>query len=154
MDRPIKIRHEEKQHTPRVGIRQRELVQHDEKQHTPRVGIRQRELVQHDEKQHTPRVGIRQRELVQHDEKLQPYPGNDGKVRTKFQVRNVPLFLIMAGSILLFGCRTVYKYLVAGMHSTPSGKSGGGGDNQKRLEEILNHYSAKSQSTRTALYDA
>ena len=44
-----------------MGIRQRELVQHDEKQHKPRVGIRQRELV-HDEKQHTPRVGIRQRE--------------------------------------------------------------------------------------------
>ena len=28
---PIKIRHEEKQHTPRVGILQSELVQHDEK---------------------------------------------------------------------------------------------------------------------------
>ena len=63
------VQHDEKQHTPRVGIRQRELVQHDEKQHTPIVGIRQRELVQHDEKQHTPRVGIRQRGLVQHGEK-------------------------------------------------------------------------------------
>ena len=31
VDGQIKRRHEEKQHTPRVGIRQRELVQHDEK---------------------------------------------------------------------------------------------------------------------------
>ncbi len=31
VDGPIKIRHEENQHTPRVGIRHRELVQHDEK---------------------------------------------------------------------------------------------------------------------------
>ena len=31
VDGPIKRRHEEKQHTPRVVIRQRELGQHDEK---------------------------------------------------------------------------------------------------------------------------
>ena len=54
VDGPIKRRHEEKRHTPRVGIRHRELVQCDEKpQPCPGIDREVRKVIQLNTNNHT-----------------------------------------------------------------------------------------------------